>query len=153
MLITINQKEHPVPALWEGENLLSFLRDYLGLTGSKFGCGAGLCGACTVMVNGAAARSCTLNLKNLAGAKVQTIEGLAPGQDQLHPLQQAWVDHAVPQCGYCQAGQIMNAAALLNENPRPTDEEIDAAMQGNLCRCGTYNRIRAAIKSVIGRPE
>lgn len=153
MLIDINHEAHPVPPEWQGERLLDYLRDYLGLTGSKFGCGAGLCGACTVIVDGTAQRSCTLRVESLVGGKVQTIEGLASNAGKLHALQQAWIDHAVPQCGYCQAGQMMTAAALLKNNPNPTDEEIDEAMTGNLCRCGTYNRIRSAIKDVSGRSE
>lgn len=123
--------------------LLWVLRDELGLTGTKFGCGAALCGACTVHANGQAIRSCVTPISALQGAKITTIEGL----DGKHPLQEAWVEHDVPQCGYCQPGQIMSAAALLAAKPKPTDEDIDAAMSGNLCRCGTYKRIRAAIKS------
>ena len=123
--------------------LLWYLRDELGLTGSKFGCGMGLCGACTVHLDGAAVRSCITSVKSLAGKQITTIEGLAANAD--HPLQKAWMEHAVPQCGYCQSGQIMQAAALLKDTPTPTDEQIDDNMQGNICRCGTYQRIRAAI--------
>jgi isoquinoline 1-oxidoreductase alpha subunit len=125
-----------VPLLWA-------LRDGLGMTGTKFGCGVAACGACTVLIGGQAVRSCQVPLSDVSGA-VTTIEGL--GQpDNLAPLQEAWIKHQVAQCGYCQSGQIMQAAALLAETPEPTDQDIDAAMQGNLCRCGTYPRIRAAI--------
>ncbi len=125
--------------------LLWFLRDQLGLTGAKFGCGKGLCGACTVHMNGQAVRSCAVPMQGLEGASVTTIEGLSATGD--HPLQIAWADHNVPQCGFCQTGQIMQAAALLTEIPRPDDEEIDQGMSGVICRCGTYQRIRAAIKA------
>jgi isoquinoline 1-oxidoreductase alpha subunit len=125
--------------------LLWFLRDNLQLTGSKFGCGAGLCGACTVHVNGEPQRSCSTAMKNLQGKSVTTIEGLSANGD--HPLQRAWQAANVPQCGYCQSGQIMQAAALLKNKPNPTDEDIDSFMQGNICRCGTYQRIRQAIKA------
>ncbi|MBL4850333.1 MAG: (2Fe-2S)-binding protein [Planctomycetes bacterium] len=123
--------------------LLWALRDGAGLTGPKFGCGMGLCGACTVHVDGQAARSCLLPLGQVGEREVTTIEGLSP--DGSHPLQKAWVELGVAQCGYCQVGQIMSAASLLRENPKPSDDEIDAAMSGNICRCGTYGRIRAAI--------
>ena len=125
--------------------LLWFLRDTLQLTGTKFGCGEGLCGACTVHINGEAQRSCSTSMKNVEGKTVSTIEGLSPNGD--HPLQRAWEAANVPQCGYCQSGQIMQAAALLKTKPNPTDEEIDSFMQGNICRCGTYQRIRQAIKA------
>jgi isoquinoline 1-oxidoreductase alpha subunit len=125
--------------------LLWYLRDTLQLTGSKFGCGEGLCGACTVHVDGEALRSCSTTMKNLQGKSVTTIEGLSANGD--HPVQKAWEAANVPQCGYCQAGQIMQAAALLKTKPHPTDDEIDSFMQGNICRCGTYQRIRQAIKS------
>jgi isoquinoline 1-oxidoreductase alpha subunit len=124
--------------------LLWYLRDELGLTGTKFGCGGGFCGACTVHVDGKAMRSCQLPMSGIGGRKIVTIEGL--GTNQSHPVQRAWMAANVAQCGYCQAGQIMQAAALIAEKPRPTDAEIDAAMAGNICRCGTYQRIRAAIK-------
>ena len=125
--------------------LLWALRDHLDLTGTKYGCGLGLCGACTVHMNGVPVRSCQLPVSTLVGMEITTIEGLDPAGQ--HPLQKAWCEHDVPQCGYCQAGQIMTAAALLKNNPAPSDEEIDGAMTGNLCRCGTYLRIRAAIKT------
>lgn len=126
-----------MPLLWH-------LRDELGMTGTKFGCGQGLCGACTVMVDGQATRSCVLPVGQLEGRRVTTIEGLSA--DGNHPVQVAWRDLNVSQCGYCQSGQIMQAASLLAANPRPTDKDIDAAMAGNICRCGTYPRVRAAIK-------
>ncbi|MFC1797622.1 (2Fe-2S)-binding protein, partial [Pseudomonadota bacterium] len=125
--------------------LLWFLRDNLNLTGSKYGCGKGLCGACTVHLDGQAIRSCSVPMERLEGASITTIEGLGAGGD--HPLQIAWAEHNVPQCGYCQSGQIMQAAALLAENDYPNDQEIVDAMSGVICRCGTYQRIRAAIRS------
>jgi isoquinoline 1-oxidoreductase alpha subunit len=125
--------------------LLWVLRDSLGLVGTKFGCGMALCGACTVLVDGEPIRACSTPAASVAGKNIQTIEGLAKSATQLHPLQEAWIEHDVPQCGYCQAGQLMSASALLARTPQPTDEQIDAAMAGNLCRCGTYQRIRAAI--------
>lgn len=140
--LTVNDNEHEVdvdpnmPLLW-------VLRDKLKLTGTKFGCGIAQCGACTVHVNGEAVRSCVQPISSVSGP-VTTIEGLAQGGD-LHPLQTAWIDHDVPQCGYCQAGQIMTAASLLAKNAKPTDADIDAALAGNYCRCGTYVRIRKAI--------
>lgn len=123
--------------------LLWVLRDHLGLTGTKFGCGKSLCGACTVHVDGAATRSCVTTIGNLEGKQIKTIEGLSA--DRSHPVQQAWMELDVPQCGYCQSGQLMSATALLARTPNPTDAEIDSAMAGNICRCGTYPRIRAAI--------
>jgi aerobic-type carbon monoxide dehydrogenase small subunit (CoxS/CutS family) len=123
--------------------LLWVLRDHLGLTGTKFGCGKALCGACTVHIDGAPVRSCSVPLAALDGKSVTTIEGLSP--DRSHVLQKAWIEFDVPQCGYCQSGQLMSAAALLRTNPHPSDADIDAAMAGNICRCGTYPRIRAAI--------
>jgi aerobic-type carbon monoxide dehydrogenase small subunit (CoxS/CutS family) len=123
--------------------LLWVLRDHLGMAGTKFGCGMALCGACTVHLDGAAVRSCVLPLRAVADRAITTIEGLSP--DRSHAVQKAWLEIDVPQCGYCQSGQIMSAAALLHRNPNPSDAEIDAAMSGNLCRCGTYPRIRQAI--------
>ena len=128
--------------------LLWVLRDMLDLKGAKFGCGIGQCGACTVQVNGTAVRSCSRRIATVAGTEVLTIEGLSP--DGTHPLQRAWEELDVPQCGYCQAGQIMSAAALLAKTPRPTDADIDTAMNGNLCRCATYLRIREAIHRASG---
>ena len=130
--------------------LLWVLRDGLGLTGTKYGCGVAACGACTVHVDGQAVRSCQTTLGDVAGSSVTTIEGLAGGAG-LHPLQAAWIEHQVAQCGYCQSGQIMQAADLLARSPTPTDAEIDAAMDGNLCRCGTYPRIRAAIHAAAAK--
>jgi len=129
--------------------LLWVLRDHLGLVGSKYGCGAGFCGACTVQVNGTPMRSCSVLATAVGGMEIVTIEGLAGSDEHLHPLQQAWIEIDVPQCGYCQAGQLMSAAALLRQKPNPSDADIDAAMSGNLCRCGTYQRIRAAIHRAV----
>lgn len=142
MILNVNGRRHDVDAS-DDMPLLWVVRDLLGLTGTKFGCGLGQCGACTVHVDGAAVRSCITAASSVAGKAVTTIEGLSPSSS--HPLQQAWVAEQVPQCGYCQPGQIMSAAALLARTPRPTDAEIDAAMAGNICRCGTYQRIRRAI--------
>jgi len=128
--------------------LLWYLHDVIELTGTKFGCGMGLCGACTVHVNGGAVRSCQTPMKSAAGKNVTTIEGLHPKGE--HPVQQAWKSCNVPQCGYCQSGQIMQAVALLKQKPKPTDVDIDEAMQGNICRCGTYQRVRKAIKQAAG---
>jgi isoquinoline 1-oxidoreductase subunit alpha len=130
--------------------LLWVLRDSLGLTGTKYGCGMALCGACTVHVNGQAVRSCVMPISAAAGQTVLTIEGLS--RDGSHPLQRAWIAEEVPQCGYCQSGQIMAAAVLLRENPRPSDTDIDDAMSGNICRCGTYQRIRRAIHRAAAAP-
>ncbi len=133
----VNVDDDPsTPLLW-------VLRDSLGLTGTKFGCGMALCGACTVHLDGKAIRSCVAPLARVAGKRVTTIEGLSPNLS--HPLQRAWIEVDVPQCGYCQSGQIMSAAVLLAQNARPTDRDIDEAMSGNICRCGTYTRIRKAI--------
>jgi len=128
--------------------LLWVLRDVMNMTGTKFGCGIAQCGACTVHLEGKPIRSCSVPLSAAAGKRVTTIEGLAP--DRMHALQRAWIELDVPQCGYCQSGQLMSAAALLARNPKPSDADIDAAMDGNLCRCGTYQRIRAAIHSAAG---
>ncbi|MCO7225813.1 (2Fe-2S)-binding protein [Pleionea sp. CnH1-48] len=141
--LTINGKkqqldvEPDMPLLWA-------IRDIAGLTGTKFGCGKALCGACTLHLDGVAIRSCVTPVSYAAGKSITTIEGL--GAEKMHPLQQAWIDHSVPQCGYCQSGQLMQAASLLAQNNNPSDKEIDQAMSGNICRCGTYPRIRAAIK-------
>jgi isoquinoline 1-oxidoreductase subunit alpha len=143
--LDINGKAITVKAAPETP-LLWVLRDELGLTGTKFGCGLAQCGACTVHVNGDPVRSCVTPIAALEGAKIATIESLGG----THPLQQAWVKHDVPQCGYCQSGQIMSAAALLAQTKAPSDEDIDNAMSGNICRCGTYQRIRAAIKEAAG---
>ena len=142
--LTVNGQEHQVdvapdtPILW-------VLREHLNLVGTKFGCGIAQCGACTVHLEGSAVRSCTLPISAVGDRAITTIEGLSEDGD--HPVQQAWLEHDVPQCGYCQAGQIMTAASLLETNPDPTDDEIEQAMNGNICRCGTYLRIRAAVKT------
>jgi isoquinoline 1-oxidoreductase alpha subunit len=133
--------ESEMPLLWA-------LREEIGLTGTKFGCGIAQCGACTVHVNGQAVRSCSVTLGSVDGAEIVTIEGLSP--DSQHPVQQAWLTEQVPQCGYCQSGQLMSAAVLLREKSDPTDEDIDACMSGNVCRCGTYLRIRRAIQRAAG---
>ena len=145
--IQVNGQTHSVDV--DGDTpLLWVLRDVLGMTGTKFGCGMALCGACTVHVNGKAVRSCIATVSSLAGKNVTTIEGLSA--DGSHPVQQAWIESDVPQCGYCQSGQIMSATALLETNSAPTDADIDSAMSGNICRCGTYSRIRAAIHAAAG---
>jgi len=128
--------------------LLWYLRDVLGLTGTKFGCGMALCGACTVHRDGKAIRSCITSMGKLQNAGIATIESIS--QDGLHPVQQKWIEFNVPQCGYCQSGQIMQAISLLKEKPKPSDADIEASMSGNICRCGTYQRIRAAIKAAAG---
>ena len=144
--LTVNGVEHSLdveadtPLLW-------FVRDYLNLKGSKFGCGAGLCGACTMHLNGEPIRTCITPVSTVAGQSITTIEGLG-NENSLSSVQQAWVEHNVPQCGYCQSGQIMSATALLAKNPKPNDDDINSAMSGNICRCGTYPRIKAAIHSV-----
>ncbi|MGA0231765.1 MAG: (2Fe-2S)-binding protein [Saprospiraceae bacterium] len=142
--IKVNGKQHSLeidpstPLLW-------VLRDHLNLVGAKYGCGIAMCGSCTVHVGDIAIRSCVMPVSQLGTQEVTTIEGLSEKGD--HPVQKAWIEHDVPQCGYCQAGQIMNAAALLKSNPNPSDEDIESAMHGNICRCGTYTRIKAAIKT------
>jgi isoquinoline 1-oxidoreductase alpha subunit len=146
--LNVNGREHSVdvdpdtPLLW-------VIRENLGLNGTKFGCGISQCGACTVHLDGVPIRSCIMPVSSAAGAMITTIEGIA-SDEALHPVQQAWIDEQVPQCGYCQSGQIMSAVALLRDNPNPTDEDIDAAMSGNVCRCGMYSRIRRGIKRVAG---
>jgi len=140
---TINEKRVSIEAD-PGTPLLWIIRDHVGLTGTKYGCGAGLCGACTVHVNGKAQRSCQTAVSTVEGAKIVTIEGLSPNSS--HPLQQAWIVEEVPQCGYCQSGQIMKAAELLAKNPKPSRADIITHMDGNICRCGTYHRIIAAIE-------
>lgn len=149
MKLTVNGIDHEVdvspdmPLLW-------VLRDELGITGPKYGCGIAQCGACTVHLDGTAVRSCQLAVRDVDGGEVTTIEGLGT-PDALHAVQQAWIEHQVAQCGYCQSGQIMQAASFLDINPEPTDDEIDAVMSANLCRCGTYPRIRAAIKTAAAK--
>jgi aerobic-type carbon monoxide dehydrogenase small subunit (CoxS/CutS family) len=132
------EADSDMPLLW-------VLRDLIGLTGSKYGCGVGSCGACTILKDGKEARSCQTPVSEVGNAKIVTIEGLSA--DGSHPLQKAWIEHDVPQCGYCQVGQIMGAAALLKEHPKPTEAQIDEAMEGHICRCGTYQRIKEAIQS------
>ena len=141
MRLKVNGRDHEASPIREDTPLLWVLRDELGMTGTKFGCGVAQCGACTVHMDGQAIRSCVTPIEAVGAAKITTIEGLG-GQ---HPVQQAWVRHDVPQCGYCQSGQLMSAAALLASKRNPTDSDIDAAMAGNICRCGTYDRIRRAI--------
>lgn len=150
MSFTLNGERRDVPAEWAGEPLLHTLREHFGLKGAKFGCGLGVCGACTIILDGSATRSCTLMTGDVEGLDVRTVEGLS-SNGQLHPVQRAWLDLGVPQCGYCQAGQMMSAVALLEATPNPGPEEIEAAMDGNLCRCGTYPRIRAAIARAAER--
>ncbi len=144
LTLVINGQTHDLADIDTDTPLLWALRDHLGLVGAKYGCGVGQCGACTVWLDGLAVRSCQLPVGQLAGRAITTIEGLAG--DVLHPVQQAWIDNDVAQCGYCQAGQIMSAAALLARNPRPSEQDIHAAMEGNICRCGTYGRIKKAIQ-------
>jgi len=145
--LNINGNEYELADVDESTPLLWVLRDRLGLVGTKFGCGGGFCGACTVHIDGRTARSCISTAGQVSGRMITTIEHLAPSDVELHPLQKAWIEHDVPQCGYCQAGQLMSAASLLARKPEPSDADIDTAMQGNLCRCGTYERIRKAIHS------
>ena len=145
----VNGNEHEIDAPADTP-LLWVLRDVLKLAGTKYGCGMAQCGSCTVHVDGAPVRACVAPLASVAGKRVTTIEGVAEGE-ALHPVQQAWLEHDVVQCGYCQSGQIMSAIALLDRNPNPSDAEIDQAMAGNICRCGTYQRIRKAIKAVAAQ--
>lgn len=149
MDLLINGQPRPVPPGWEDETLLHLLREAYGLVGAKYGCGAGQCGACTVLVDDAPQRSCLLSAAALAGRRITTVEGLAE-DGRLHPVQQAWLDEQVAQCGYCQAGQIVAAVALLRRVPRPAPADIDAALAGHLCRCGTQQRIRAAVRRAAG---
>jgi isoquinoline 1-oxidoreductase alpha subunit len=143
----VNGTDRKIEGAWQDESLLFALREHLGLTGSKYSCGKGLCGACTVHVDGQAVRSCITRVRDVEGRSVLTIEGLQDEGRGLHPLQKAWIEERVPQCGYCQSGQIMQALALLSDNPQPEESEIVDAMSGNLCRCGTYDRIKTAIRS------
>lgn len=147
--LTVNGIEHSLDV--EGDTpLLWVVRDYLDLKGSKFGCGAGLCGACTMHLNGSPIRTCITPISSVAGQAITTIEGVGTA-DKLSTVQAAWIEHNVPQCGYCQSGQIMSATALLANNAKPSDQDIDNAMSGNICRCGTYPRIKAAIHSVANK--
>lgn len=150
MRLNVNGQDHEVDVVHDDTPLLWVLRDHLGLIGTKYGCGIGMCGACTVQVDGTATFSCSVRAADLEGRAITTIEGLAAPDGTLHRVQQAWADHDVAQCGYCQAGQIMRATALLEDNPRPTPREIDEAMAPSVCRCGTYNRIRLAIEDAAG---
>ena len=147
-MLDVNGERVALPERLREASLLAVIRDHLGLRGTKYGCGKGLCGACTVHLDGVAVRSCLTRAADAVGREVTTIEGLArtTGDGGLHPVQQAWIAESVPQCGYCQTGQIMSAAALLMRDPDPGDEQIRRAMSGNLCRCGTYPRIRRAIR-------
>ena len=149
--ITVNGKKRQIDAP-DDMPLLWVLRDDLGLTGTKYGCGIAQCGACTVHMDGMAVRACQVEARELDGAQITTIEGLGT-PDAPHPVQEAWIETQVAQCGYCQSGQIMQAAAMLESNPNPSDDEIDAVMSGNLCRCGTYPRIRAAVRAAITKLE
>jgi isoquinoline 1-oxidoreductase alpha subunit len=146
MQLTLNGTAQRVPDAWRDEALLSTLREYFGLVGAKYSCGMGLCGACKVLVDGVPVSSCSARTADVEGQTILTIEGLARPEGRLHPLQQAWIAERVPQCGYCQPGQIIQALALLSGSPRPSEEEIVATMAGNLCRCGTYDRIKKAIR-------
>ena len=149
MQLTVNGRRHEVPAEWQEDSLLWVLREALALTGTKYGCGQGQCGACTVLLDGEPGRACLLPVSAVGARAVTTIEGLATG-GRLHPLQQAWIDEAVPQCGYCQSGQLLAAAALLAATPQPSPEQIDTALAGHLCRCGTQPRIRRAVQRAAG---
>ena len=145
MELLVNGQTHALPAAWADDRLLMVLRELLGLVGPKLGCGLGQCGACTVLVDGQPQRACLLPVQAVAGQQVTTIEGLVDAKGRLHPVQQAWLNESVPQCGYCQAGQIMTAVALLRSTPQPTAAEVDAALSPHLCRCGTQPRIRRAV--------
>ena len=151
MQLKINNDTVTIANEWQDESLLNVLREHLGLVGCKFGCGIAQCGACSVLVDDQCVRSCVTPARSVEGKSIQTIEGLA-NDGQLHPVQTAWITLAVPQCGYCQAGQIMGTIALLKQHPKPTDKQIDDAMSGHLCRCATQQRIRDAIKQAAGVP-
>ncbi len=152
MRIKVNGETVPVPLERSTATLLFYLREELGLTGAKYGCGVGQCGACTVLVEGEPVRSCITQIGDLDQQSVDTIEGL-DGDENAAKVRAAWIETAVAQCGYCQAGQIISAVSLISKNPQPTDDDINAAMDGNLCRCGTYNRIRKAIKRASGQEK
>ena len=147
MRINVNNRAFDVPTEWRDDSLLQVLREAMGLVGAKFGCGAGLCGACTVLLDGEPVRTCLTPVSAAAGKAIQTIEGLA-SQGSLHPVQQVWLKAALPQCGYCQSGQIMATVALFKRTPRPTENQIDEALAGHLCRCGTQPRVRAALQQM-----
>ena len=156
MNILVNRQRFHIHPDWQDETLLAVLREHLGLVGTKFGCGMGQCGACTVLLDGQAQRSCLLPVSAVQHQAVETIEGLTGRDGGLHPVQQAWLDECVPQCGYCQAGQIMATVALLRQDPAPSPARVDEALVGNLCRCGTQQRIRAGVQRAVvlqrGRP-
>lgn len=151
MDIEVNGRRQAVADAWQDDRLLWVLREHLGLTGTKHGCGQGLCGACTVLVDGMPQRSCQLTVASVQGRAITTIEGLAGADGRLHPVQQAWIEARVPQCGYCQAGQILACVALLREHPRPTEAQTHDALAGHLCRCGTQVRVRAAVLRASGQ--
>jgi len=146
MKLSVNNQEHTIETDWQEETLLMVLREHLGLTGTRFSCGIGQCGACVVHINGSPATSCLIPVKQVENANILTIEGISDENGSLHPLQQAWIEERVPQCGYCQSGQIMQALALLEEKPDPNNADIVEAMHEILCRCGTYDRIKKSIK-------
>jgi isoquinoline 1-oxidoreductase subunit alpha len=148
MELLVNDELRAIDPIWQGESLLFVLREHLQLVGAKLGCGAGLCGACTVLVDGQPVRSCVTPASSIHGQRVTTIEGLAKASGQLHPVQQAWMDAAVSQCGYCQSGQIMATVALLRRHAKPNEQQIDEALAGHLCRCGTQQRVKTAIQVV-----
>lgn len=150
MELLVNGARRAVPPAWQHDSLLQVLREACGLVGAKFGCGAGLCGACTVLIDGEPVRSCVVPVSAVNGRAVTTVEGLAAADGTLHPVQQAWLAEAVPQCGYCQAGHIVATVALLRRTPQPSPAEIDAALAGHLCRCGTQQRIRRAVMRASG---
>lgn len=152
MELTVNERRHPVAAEWRDERLLWVLREHLGLVGTRHGCGQGQCGACTVLLDGAPQRSCLLPAGAAVGRRITTIEGLARADGRLHPVQQAWLEQRVPQCGYCQSGQILATVALLREQLRPDAAQIDAALAGHLCRCGTQPRARQVVLQLARQP-
>ncbi|MGV3728040.1 (2Fe-2S)-binding protein [Hydrogenophaga sp.] len=149
MNILVNRQRFPVAPEWQDDTLLAVLREHLGLVGTKFGCGAGQCGACTVLLDGLTQRSCLLPVGAVQNRSIETVDGLAGADGSLHPVQQAWLDERVPQCGYCQAGQIMATVALLRQDPAPSEAKVNEAMSGNLCRCGTQQRIRAGVQRAV----
>jgi isoquinoline 1-oxidoreductase alpha subunit len=150
MQTTLNGRPFEVPQEWRQDSLLQVLREAAGLVGARLGCGAGQCGACTVLLDGAPVRSCVLPVAAAQGRRVETVEGLAAADGTLHPVQRAWLALSVPQCGYCQAGQVMSTVALLRRTPRPTPQQVDEALGGHLCRCGTQHRVRAAVAQAAG---
>jgi isoquinoline 1-oxidoreductase alpha subunit len=149
MNVLVNRQRFQIPPEWQEETLLTVLREHLGLVGTRFGCGVGQCGACTVLLDGRAQRSCLIPVTAVGQQAVETIEGLSNADGRLHPVQQAWLDERVPQCGYCQAGQIMATVALLRQHAAPSAARVDEALSGNLCRCGTQQRIRAGVQRAV----